>query len=77
MVAERLALLCHILMNTGRLHDCRTEDLKMAILSDHAKIKPPEKAAILEDVWKIGDALERFKRGEIGVALSYASGKAT
>jgi Protein of unknown function (DUF2841) len=63
---ERLALLCHILMNTGELHDCQTEDLRKAIESDKVKIKPIEKYDILEDVWKIGHELERVKRNEIG-----------
>jgi Protein of unknown function (DUF2841) len=66
---ERLALLCHILMNTRDLHDCSTEDLRQAIISDRAKIKPIEKEAILEDVWKIGRLLERFKSGGAGEAL--------
>jgi Protein of unknown function (DUF2841) len=63
---ERLALLCHILMNTLDLHACSTEDLKEAIESDKAKIKPTGKEAILGDVWKIGHELERYKKGEIG-----------
>lgn len=63
---ERLALLCHILMNTRDLHDCSTEDLRQAIRSDRAKIKPTEKELILEDVWTIGNQLERFKDGEMG-----------
>lgn len=67
-LAERLALLCHILMNTRRLHDCTTEDLRKAIKSDRAKIKPQEKESILEDVWKIGNELERFREGAIGKA---------
>lgn len=66
MTAERLALLCHILMNTRDLHDCSTDDLKAALESDKAKIKPAGKEAILDDVWKIGRQLERFKDGGEG-----------
>lgn len=65
-IAERLALLCHILMNTRDLHECSTDDLKQAITSDRGKIKPIEKEAILQDVWKIGELIERFKDGQVG-----------
>lgn len=56
-------------MNTRDLHDCSTEDLKEAIESDKAKIKPVGKESILADVWKIGRELERYKNNEIGKAL--------
>lgn len=69
IVPERLALLCHILMNTHRLHECSTDDLKAALESDKAKIKPAGKEAILEDVWKIGRALENFRCGGKGKTL--------
>lgn len=60
-------------MNTGELHDCSTNDLRQAIESDRAKIKPVGKESILEDVWKIGNQLERVKRGEIGRNLFFSS----
>lgn len=75
--AERLALLCHILMNCSHLHHCTTNDLKAAIQSDRTKLKPIEKERILEDVWKIGYQLERFRGGGIGrfLALVFWSGE--
>ncbi len=57
-------------MNTHRLHDCSTEELRAALESDKAKIKPAGKEVILEDVWKIGRALENFRSGGQGETLS-------
>ncbi len=56
-------------MNTHRLHDCSTEDLRAALESDKAKMKPAGKEVILEDVWKIGRALENFRSGGQGKTL--------
>jgi hypothetical protein len=65
-MAERLALLCHILMNTLELHDSSTDDLKAALEADKAKLKPAGKEEILNDVWKIGRQIEIYKRGGKG-----------
>jgi hypothetical protein len=66
IIAERLALLCHILMNTLELHGCNTDDLKAALEADKAKIKPAGKEEILSDVWKIGRQREIYNSGGKG-----------
>ena len=72
-VADRIALLCHLLMNTRDIHDCSTDDLKMALEADKAKVRPPGKEAVLEDVWTIGRLIEQCNDGQKGEILALTS----
>lgn len=65
-LSERIRLLIHILRELGDSHGITAEKLRDAGQDVRRQIQPTERLKVLDEIYYVRTAEERYLRGEIG-----------
>lgn len=65
-IIARVKLLIHIFRNLSKSHGITARKLKAAGEEAQKQCRLPEKASILDEIYRVREEEERYERGEIG-----------